>query len=147
MFIPHYVSGVRCQVSPVTCPMSKKKMVELAGGGSVINGAYPIYFILRQKQIISSAIPASLSDSGPAVLACHKGTKALTPADLLGLDLGDMQGLCHSSPFARESPGSGSSTPKPLHISPQWCSGSVRCKFRLLRWRRRSSRAPGQGSR
>ena len=56
------VSGVRCQVSGVTCCMSHVrshvscnfllfffffyKVVELAGGGSVINEAYPVQFAL-----------------------------------------------------------------------------------------------------
>ena len=40
------VSGVRCQVSGVRWPVSGVtiffyKLVELVGGGSVINGAYP----------------------------------------------------------------------------------------------------------
>ena len=62
------MSRVTCHVSRVTCHMSKKKnnyilfiyfiylfiflrkkkldkVVELVGGGSVINGAYPVYFI------------------------------------------------------------------------------------------------------
>ena len=42
-----HVSHVTCHVSHVTCHMShvKKKfdkVVELVGGGSVINGAYPV---------------------------------------------------------------------------------------------------------
>ena len=56
-----HVSPVTCHVSPVTCHMSKNmlhvlnkeniyiypsekfdKVVELVGGGSVINGAYPV---------------------------------------------------------------------------------------------------------
>ena len=63
MFIPHHVSRVMCHMSHVTCRMSKKKLhffsikktkknlpkkldkvVELVGGGSVINGAYPVQF-------------------------------------------------------------------------------------------------------
>ena len=43
------VSGVRCQVSGVRCHMaffsfsfSFGEEVELVGGGSVINGAYPV---------------------------------------------------------------------------------------------------------
>ena len=47
------MSLVTCQVSGVTCHMSTKKIkkikikkidkvVELVGGGSVINGAYPV---------------------------------------------------------------------------------------------------------
>ena len=67
MFIPHNVSRVICHVSPVTCHLSpvtcqknifiyKKKIspsqkldkvVELVGGGSVINGAYPVQFLTR----------------------------------------------------------------------------------------------------
>ena len=40
-----HMSRVMCHVSPVTCHMSKKKLslkkvVELVGGGYVINGAY-----------------------------------------------------------------------------------------------------------
>ena len=51
------VSGVRCQVSHVRCQVSGVTChiflllfldieVELVGGGSVINGAYPVYFIV-----------------------------------------------------------------------------------------------------
>ena len=40
------VSGVICQVSGVTCQQTflgeGDKEVELVGGGSVINGAYPV---------------------------------------------------------------------------------------------------------
>ena len=51
-----HVSGVRCQMSDVTCHMScvrcqvshvkchMDKVVELVGGGSVINEAYPVQF-------------------------------------------------------------------------------------------------------
>ena len=59
MFIPNYVLGVRCHLSPVTCHVSpttcKKKIyikkilnkkldkvVELVGVGAGINGAYPV---------------------------------------------------------------------------------------------------------
>ena len=37
-----HVSCVRCQVSGVTCPFFMEKVVEPVGGGSVINGAYPV---------------------------------------------------------------------------------------------------------
>ena len=49
------MSGVRCQVSGVMCQVSgvwcifffffSDKVVGLVGGGSVINGAYPAYFV------------------------------------------------------------------------------------------------------
>ena len=44
------VSGVRCQVSGVRCQVIFLdfffyKLLELVGGGSVINGAYPVYFL------------------------------------------------------------------------------------------------------
>ena len=48
-----HVSGVTCQVLLVMCPMLRVtyidiiffyKVVELVGGGSVINGAYPVWF-------------------------------------------------------------------------------------------------------
>ena len=39
-----HVSGVRCQVSCVNCPFFDKD-VELVGGGSVINRAYPVKFM------------------------------------------------------------------------------------------------------
>ena len=50
MFTPHHVSHVTCHVSCVTCHMSHvmcnfsflDKTVEPVGGGSVINGAYPV---------------------------------------------------------------------------------------------------------
>ena len=56
MFTPHHVSHVRCQVSSVRCHMSRfrchmsgvtchflsDKVVGLVGGGSVINGAWPV---------------------------------------------------------------------------------------------------------
>ena len=59
MFTSHHlshircpVSGVRCQVSGVRCKVSfyfyffsSDKVVELVGGGSVINGAYPVQFL------------------------------------------------------------------------------------------------------
>ena len=47
-FVTRQVSGVRCQVSGVSCQVSGVtciffyKVVELVGGGSVINGAYPV---------------------------------------------------------------------------------------------------------
>ena len=42
-----HVSCVTCQVSGVTCHVSRvtcffDRVVELVGGGSVINGAYPV---------------------------------------------------------------------------------------------------------
>ena len=49
-----HMSHVRCEVSGVTCQVSHvtffiyfllDKVVELVGGGSVINGAYLVYFI------------------------------------------------------------------------------------------------------
>ena len=43
-----HMSGVTCQVSGVTCHFFFlfffDKLVDLVGGGSVINGAYPNYF-------------------------------------------------------------------------------------------------------
>ena len=47
-----HVSDVECHVSDVTCHVSdvtKKnyKVVERVGGGSVINGAFPIYFLIK----------------------------------------------------------------------------------------------------
>ena len=58
------MSRVTCHVSRVTCHVSnvtirKKdnnnnnchKVVELVGGGSVINGAYPFYFFLFCGQV------------------------------------------------------------------------------------------------
>ena len=45
-----HVSPVRCHVSRVTCHLSQnqmEKMVELVGGWSVINGAYPVWFLLK----------------------------------------------------------------------------------------------------
>ena len=36
------VSGVRCQVSVVRCQIIYFFVVGLVGGGSVINGAYPV---------------------------------------------------------------------------------------------------------
>ena len=62
MFTPHHVSHVRCQMSGVRCHVSGvtcffvfffffsssflDKVVKLVGGGSVINGALPVLFIL-----------------------------------------------------------------------------------------------------
>ena len=45
-----HVSGVTCHVSHVRCHLKKKNynMVELVGGGSGINGAYPVYFLEKQ---------------------------------------------------------------------------------------------------
>ena len=40
--VTRHMSGVRCHVSSVTCHFLWKKVVKLAGGGSVINGAYPV---------------------------------------------------------------------------------------------------------
>ena len=40
------MSGVRCQVSGVKVD----KVVKLVRGGSVINGAYPVYFMKKDKQ-------------------------------------------------------------------------------------------------
>ena len=56
-----HVSPVTSHLSPVTCHMSKcslkkklfyllkklDKVEELVGGGSVINGAYPVQFIVK----------------------------------------------------------------------------------------------------
>ena len=48
MFTPYHVSQVMCQVSHVMCHMSGVivlffyQAVELLGGGSVINRAYPV---------------------------------------------------------------------------------------------------------
>ena len=42
-----HVSCITCRMSHVTCHMSRffcEKKVELVSGGSVINGAYPVYF-------------------------------------------------------------------------------------------------------
>ena len=42
-------------MSHVTCPMSEKnldKVVELVGGGSVINGAYPVYFLMPEGKFL-----------------------------------------------------------------------------------------------
>ena len=44
-----HMSCVTCHVSGLTCHLIKKykkvdKVVELVGGGSVINRAYPVYF-------------------------------------------------------------------------------------------------------
>ena len=44
------MSHVRCQVSGVRCQVSHVKVVELVGGGSVINGAYPVQF---KKQVLN----------------------------------------------------------------------------------------------
>ena len=55
MFTPPNVSRVTCHVSRVTCHMSRvtchmlNKLVKLIGGGSVINGAYPVQFLNKQK--------------------------------------------------------------------------------------------------
>ena len=62
MFTPHHVSHitshmlhVRCHVSHITFDMSFfpspffRQMVELFGGGSVINGAYPVQFKTHRK--------------------------------------------------------------------------------------------------
>ena len=60
-----HVPNVMCHLSRVTCQMSKKlhffypekkldKAVELVGGGSVINGAYPVQFV--SKKIIYEVI-------------------------------------------------------------------------------------------
>ena len=43
-----HMSGVRCQVSTVT--LKKNKVDELVFGGSVINGAYPVY--LKKENIL-----------------------------------------------------------------------------------------------
>ena len=71
------VSHVRCQVSLVTCHVSHvmcktshekrrekkeekdlEKVVELVGGGSVIIGAYPVYFLLN---LLYSPLPLTPS--------------------------------------------------------------------------------------
>ena len=44
MFTPHHVSHVKCHTSVIRCQVSQLfffKEVDLVGGGSVINGAYP----------------------------------------------------------------------------------------------------------
>ena len=58
-----HVSRIMCHVSSFTCHMShftckrrkkkKKKMVKLVGGGSVINGAYPVQFIHPRQSVFS----------------------------------------------------------------------------------------------
>ena len=40
--VRYHMSGVTCQVSHVTYFYFFYKVVELVGGGSVINGAYPV---------------------------------------------------------------------------------------------------------
>ena len=45
-----HVSGVTCQMSHVTCHMSNidiffYKVLKLVFGGSLINGAYPVWFL------------------------------------------------------------------------------------------------------
>ena len=48
-----HLSGILCQVFCVRCHMSYiyffYKVVELVGGGSVINGAYPVQFMKKVK--------------------------------------------------------------------------------------------------
>ena len=44
MFTSHHLSHVRCQVSGVRCIFFADKVMDLVGGGSVINEAYPIQF-------------------------------------------------------------------------------------------------------
>ena len=62
-----HVSGVRCQVSDFSCCDShfldlfvSDKVVELVGGGSVINGAYPVKFLgfLTCASVDLTVIPA-----------------------------------------------------------------------------------------
>ena len=54
------VLGVRCHVSGVTCQVSCFlllfffKVVELVGGGSVINGAYPVYLYRKVDTVKTS---------------------------------------------------------------------------------------------
>ena len=43
-YITYHVSGVRCHMSHVTWSHGRH-MVKLVGGGSVINGAYAVYFL------------------------------------------------------------------------------------------------------
>ena len=49
--VRRHMSRVMCQVSSVTLLFFSfllDKVVELVGGGSVINGAYPVKFLLNQ---------------------------------------------------------------------------------------------------
>ena len=41
-----HMSHVTCHISHVTCHMSQEEVVELVSGGSVINGAYPVKFLV-----------------------------------------------------------------------------------------------------
>ena len=44
-----HMSCVMCQMSHVFFVFVSDKMVELVGGGPVINGAYPVYFLSIRK--------------------------------------------------------------------------------------------------
>ena len=78
-----HMSHVRCHLSRVTCNMSKKfktifierkkidKMVELVGGGSVINGAYPVQFSYKGKTIFL-LILGLLSNSNKQIPVIYK---------------------------------------------------------------------------
>ena len=58
---PLTAHSVRCQVSQVTSHLFflffifPDKLVELVGGGSVINGAYPVQFIYKPIKMITSS--------------------------------------------------------------------------------------------
>ena len=73
MFIPPNMSRVMCHMLQfVSSSFSSDNLVKLIGGGSVINGAYPVYFlcpspqaVLANVQLEGSAAPASLLGEEP----------------------------------------------------------------------------------
>ena len=64
MFSPHHVSGVGCHMSSVI--FSPDKVVGLVGGGSVIQGAYPVQFLTASLAFLASKSGGKPGIPGPA---------------------------------------------------------------------------------
>ena len=57
-FVTCHVSRVTCHLSHVTCQIFFNKVVKLVSGGSVINGAYPVYFFYLLSIFVPSFFPS-----------------------------------------------------------------------------------------
>ena len=80
------MSGVRCQLIGVKCHMSgvachvffSHKVVKLVGGGSVINGAYPVYFYYAMTfQSLLGILCIDFGNNLPAFLFSWQGNTQL----------------------------------------------------------------------
>ena len=109
-----HVSCVMCHVSRVTCHMSKKKLyfnflifflllflkkldkvVELVGGGSVINGAYPVQFMTEST--IINHLMVLIGPNGPN--RTWQRRKNILTIGLLNESVNEGQRCLQSSPW------------------------------------------------